>query len=296
MGILKWVGYALGGLLIVLVILIGVIFVMSNSKLGTGYAVTPDPIAIPTDEAAVARGEHFVEGVSACIGCHGENLEGKMFIDDPSFATLAAPNLTSGAGGIGGTYTDSDWVSALRHGVAGDGRTLFAMPSHWYYYLNDADLGAIIAYVKALPPVDNELPERSVAFMPTRMLVAFGMFPTAADLIKQNGPRMTPEAGPTAEYGEYLGYVAACRDCHGNNWAGGTSQGAPVGPNLTPGGPFAAYDEAAFIKVIRTGETPGGRTLSEEMPWIEYKNMTDEELHALFAYLKTLEALPTNGS
>lgn len=296
MAILKWVGYVLGGLLIVLVVLIGVIFVMSNNKLGTGYTVTPDPVVVPTDEAAVARGQHFVEGVSACIGCHGENLEGKMFIDDPSFARLPAPNLTSGAGGVGGNYTDSDWVAALRHGVAADGRTLFAMPSHWYYYLNDEDLGAIIAYLKTVPPVDNELPARSVAFMPTRMLIAFGLFPTAVDLIAQNGARPTPEAGPTVEYGEYLSRVAACRDCHGNNLAGGTSQGAPIGPNLTPGGPFAAYGEADLIKVMRTGETPGGGTVSPEMPWIEYKNMTDEELQALFAYLQSLEALPTNGS
>ena len=296
MRVLKWLGYILGGIVVLLLAAVAVIFFMSNTKLGTGYRVTPDAVTIPTDDAALAHGQHFVEGVSACIGCHGENLEGKLFINDPSFAVLPAPNLTAGQGGIGARYSDADWVRALRHGVAADGRTMFAMPSHYYHYLTDADLGAIIAYLKTVPPVDNTLPPRTVAFMPTRMLIAFGMFPTAVDLIAVAGPRTNPAPGVTVEYGEYLSNVAVCRDCHGVNLAGNVSQGAPMGPNITPGGAFAAYDEAAFITLMRTGVTPGGRTVSDEMPWIEYRLMSDEELGALFTYLKSLDALPANGS
>ena len=123
------------------------------------------------------------------------------------------------------------------------------------------------------------------------------MFPLAPELIAKNGPRVEIPAGPTVEYGEYMSLVAACRDCHGQNLAGAEDPNAPQGPNLTPGGGFTAYQtEDDFIKLIRTGETPGGRTVSEEMPWIEYKGMTDDELKALFAYLTSLEALPTNGS
>lgn len=296
MSILKWVGYILGGLVVLLVVLIGVIFVMSNNKLGTGYAVTPAPVTVPADEAAVARGQHLVEHVSDCTGCHGENLAGTPFLNDPSFAVLPAPNLTSGAGGVGSAYTDSDWVAALRHGVAADGRALLIMPSHRFYYLNDQDLGAMIAYLKSVPPVDNALPKRSVAFMPTRMLLAFGMLPTAVDLIAQNGARPAPEPGVTAEYGEYLVSIGVCQDCHGDNLAGGQNPAAPLGPNLTPGGPFASYDETAFIKVLRTGETPGGRTLSEEMPWKAYGQMTDDELKAIFTYLKSLQPVSNTQS
>ena len=124
-----------------------------------------------------------------------------------------------------------------------------------------------------------------------------GLFPLEPELIAKNEPRTDVPAGTTAEYGEYLSRIAACRDCHGHNLAGGEDPNAPTGPNLTPGGGFTAYQtEDDFIKVIRTGETPGGRTLSEEMPWKEYQGMTDDELKALFAYLKSLDPLPTNGS
>jgi mono/diheme cytochrome c family protein len=292
MRILKWIGYILGGLVAVIVIALGVFYFMSEQKLGTNFEATPDPITIPTDEAGIARGEHLVTAVVECVGCHTPNLGGQMLVDDPGFAQIPAPNLTGGQGGIGSTYTDEDWVRALRHGVAADGRQLIIMPSHWYNYLTDEDLGAVIAYLKTVPPVDQAWPARSVAFIPTRILIALGQFPFAPELIAQNEPRPTPEAGVSVEYGEYLSRVAACRDCHGDNLAGGTNQGAPVGPNLTPGGAFAAYREEDFLKVMHTGVTPGGRTLSEEMPWENYGQMTDDELRALFIYLQSLEPLP----
>jgi mono/diheme cytochrome c family protein len=137
---------------------------------------------------------------------------------------------------------------------------------------------------------------RSVALIPTRILVALGAFPFAPDLIAQNEPRTTPEPAVTVEYGEYISRIAACRECHGNDLAGGTNQGAPVGPNLTPGGAFAAYREEDFLKLMHTGVTPGGRTVSEEMPWVNYGKMTDDELAALFLYLQSVEPLPNAGS
>jgi mono/diheme cytochrome c family protein len=296
MKVLKWIGYILGGLIAIIVIALAVFYFISAQKLGNSFEVTPDAITIPTDEASIAHGKHIVETISDCIGCHTENLGGQMFLDDPSFAQIAAPNLTSGQGGIGATYTDEDWVRAIRHGVAADGRQLIIMPSHWYNYLTDADLGAVIAYLKTVPPVDQAWPARSVAFIPTRILVALGQFPFAPDLIAQNEPRTAPEPAVSVEYGKYLSLVAACRECHGNDLAGGTSPGAPMGPNLTPGGAFAAYTEEAFLNVMHTGVTPGGRTLSEEMPWINYGKMTDDELKAIFMYLQSVPPLPNANS
>jgi mono/diheme cytochrome c family protein len=170
------------------------------------------------------------------------------------------------------------------------------MPSHWYNYLTDEDLGSLIAYLKTVPPVDQEWPARSVAFIPTRILLALGAIPFAPELIAQNGSRSSPEAAVSVEYGEYISRIAACGECHGNDLAGGTTQGAPIGPNLTPGGAFAAYREEDFLKVMHTGVTPGGRTLSEEMPWMAYGKMTDDELKALFMYLQSLQPLPNAGT
>lgn len=160
-----------------------------------------------------------------------------------------------------------------------------------FYFMSTQKLGN--GY--EVTPVDNQLPPRTVAFIPTRILVALGAFPTAVDLIAKNEPRLTTDAAVSVEYGQYISQIAACRECHGNNLAGGTNQGAPVGPNLTPGGAFAAYREEDFLKLMHTGVIPGGDTVSDEMPWIEYGKMTDDELKALFAYLKSVEALPNAG-
>jgi hypothetical protein len=79
--------------------------------------------------------------------------------------------------------------------------------------------------------------------------------------------------------------------------------GAPFGPpgeevpspNLTPGGPLASWREEDFIKTMRNGVTPGGRELSEEMPWKYLGQMTDEELQAVWLYLQSLPALAQGG-
>lgn len=293
MKILRWIGYVLGGIIVVLAIALGLFYFISAQKLSNSFMMTPDPITIPTDAASLDHGRHLVEAVAECAGCHASNLAGKMFIDEPAFARVAAPNLTNGQGGI--HYTAEDWVRALRHGVASDGRQLILMPSHWYSHMSDEDLGAMTAYLMSVPPVDQAWPERSFSLVPGRILIALGVLPFAPDLIAQNGPRTSPTPSVTAEYGEYLTNIAACRECHGNDLAGNISEGAPQGPNLTPGGAFAAYREEDFIKAMRTGVTPGGRTLSEEMPWVGYGKMTDEELKAIFTYLHSLEPLPNAG-
>jgi mono/diheme cytochrome c family protein len=294
MKVLKWIGYILGAIVIIILVALVVVFFMSNQKLSKSYMMTPDTVAIPTDEASIAHGKHIVEAVSVCVGCHTPNLGGQMLVDDPSFAQIAAPNLTSGKGGVGGHYKDEDWVRAIRHGVAADGRQLIIMPSHWLNYMTDQDLGSVIAYIKTVPPVDQEWPERKVAFIPTRFLLALGAFPFAPELIAKNGPRTTPAPAVSVEYGEYLSHIANCRDCHGDNLAGGTGQGAPVGPNLTPGGQLASWQEKDFLKALHTGVTPGGATLSDEMPWKDYGKMTDDELKAIFIYLQSLPVLSTN--
>ena len=123
------------------------------------------------------------------------------------------------------------------------------------------------------------------------------MFPaTMAEQIKQSGAKPSQATpGATKEYGEYISFIGGCRDCHGPNLAGNVPGSfAPYGPNLTPGGELARWQEADFVNAIRTGQTPTGRTLSDDMPWKKYGRMTDEELKALWAYISSLEALPNN--
>ncbi len=122
----------------------------------------PREVAIPTQPAAIARGHHLAI-ISGCIDCHGQNLSGRVFFENVMIGRFVAPNLTKGKGGSGGRFSDEDWVRAIRHGVRPDGKPLLVMPSKQYYALSDADLGALIAYLETIPPVDNELPASTVS-------------------------------------------------------------------------------------------------------------------------------------
>jgi len=169
------------------------------------------------------------------------------------------------------------------------------MPASIWYYLSDADLGALIAYLKSLPPVDNELPERRIGPLGS-LMVALGQFPpSGAAVIDHDAPRpAAPDAGVTVAYGEYL-VRSTCSACHGVNLNGGSVRGLDgeleIALNLTPGGALASWSEAEFITALRSGVTPSGRILSETMPWQYVGQMTDEELRAVWLYLQSLPAL-----
>jgi mono/diheme cytochrome c family protein len=294
--VLKWFGIVLGSLVVIVLLAVLVLYTMGSMMATRKYSTEVESVSLANSPEAVARGKHLAESVSLCVDCHGDNLSGTLMSDDPMIAILAATNLTSGQGGVGATYSDADFVRVLRHGLRPDGTSLFIMPSNYYAYYNDADLAAIIAYIRSVQPVDNTLPKVKTGPM-GRVLTGLGMFPpTMAEMIKKSGAKpsqVTP--GVTKEYGEYVSNIAACRDCHGPNLAGNVPGNfAPYGPNLTPGGELARWSETDFVNAIRTGQTPTGRTLSDDMPWKKYGQMTDEELKALWAYLSTVEALETN--
>jgi cytochrome c553 len=298
--VLKWIGIVLGSLAALLLVAAVVLFVLGSKRLNKTYDLQPEAIVIPTDEAAIARGRHLVEVLTLCDGCHGEQLDGDAFEDEPMIATFYAPNLTSGRGGLGATYSDADYVKAIRHGVNPEGRGLLIMHSDVYHNLSQQDLGAIIAYLKSVPPVDNELPEPKIEPL-GKILVALGVFDSEAlplipaEQIDQDAPfAEVPPQGVTAEYGGYLMSITLCHMCHGPELAGGAppEPGMPPGPNITPGGELGGWTEADFIQTMRTGFSPHGHKLDPDfMPWDVYANMTDEELKSLWLYLQSLPAI-----
>jgi mono/diheme cytochrome c family protein len=231
-----------------------------------------------------------------CRQCHLENLSGQA-AGAPVIVTLSVPNLTSGAGGVGGTNTDEDWIRAIRHGVGHDGRGLALMPSSVFYYLSDEDLGALIAYLKSLPPVDKELPTTDLGPL-GRVMLTLGQLPPEIGpsvlVIDHDGPRpAVPEPGVTVEYGKYL--AKTCTLCHGENLNGKTVSEGPnvyVALNLTRGGEMQGWTEEQFIATMRTGVTPGGKQLIDFMPWKYFGQMTDDELKAVWMYLQSLPPLP----
>jgi cytochrome c553 len=285
---LRWLGIGVGVLLGVVAIIAVALSFIGEARLSRTYAVEPAPIPIPSDGLAVARGRYLAAGVGVCLNCHGQDMTGQVMVDDPLLGYVRTPNLTPGAGGVGASYSDADWIRALRHGIRPDGKGLVFMPVDHYYYLNDDDLGAMIAYLKQLPPVDSE-PGRTEMNFASRVLIGAGLFGELmrAAAIDHAAPRPAP---PTSQ-GAYLAQIGGCTFCHGANLAGGQGPepGAPPGPNLRQRGILDAYNEQQFIQVMRTGVTPYGKEINPLfMPWQGYANMTDEDLLIIWEYLRAL--------
>lgn len=290
---LKWAGIILGALVALVAIALGVLWGIGTVRANRSYDIPVTVPPIPNDAAAIQRGEHIATTFGICKRCHGDNLSGKIEYAIPGLLTIPTPNLTAGLGGVGSFYTDEDWVRAIRHGVGHDGRALFFMLSQAFYYWSDEDLGALIAYLKQAPPVDNELPARNFAAL-GRVMMGTGMVPpVSVDLIDHAAlPPPAPEAGVTVAYGEYL--ARTCTECHGAQ-LNGKPFGPPgeevPSPNLTPGGPLGTWSEEDFFNTLRRGITPSSDVLSLDMPWLYYGRMSDEELRALWIYLQSLPAL-----
>lgn len=292
--ILKWIGIVVGGLVGLIVLALAGLYLSAESRFNKTYDITSEPVTIPTDAASLAVGKHLAE--IQCEGCHTEDLGGGSFFEDPSLGYVDAPNLTAGKGGIGGTYTDADWIRAIRHGINHDGTSVFIMPSNDYYYFSDADLGGLIAYVKSVPPVDRETRPRSLAPF-AKVLYSLGAFGNLlyAETIEHDVRPPAPPVGVTVDYGEYLGNANGCPSCHGPqlNGAQPSEPGAPFAPNLTPGGELIGWSEGDFINALRTGVTPSGHKMTDAMPWEGLGKMTDDELKTVWLYLQSQPKLET---
>lgn len=288
--ILIWAGSILGGLIAVVVLAVVVLYLIGTSRVNEVYEVELAAVPIPSGPAAVERGKHLVESIGLCVECHGENLAGDILEDDPVFGTLAPSNLTSGRGGVGGEYTDAQFVRAIRNGINKDGNPLAIMPSNYYNVINDEDVGAIVAYLKSLPPVDNEQAETKLGPL-GRILTVVEKELLPAQIIDHDAPR-PPSVPPgiTREYGEYM--TTVCAVCHGEHLSGGPvpgeSSSAPKAANLTTLG--QSWSESDFVQVLRTGATPYGKQLDPEMmPWNRFNLLDDVELQAIWLFIRALE-------
>ena len=291
--VLKIIGIIFGGLSGLILVAFLALLVITMSKRSRNYDISVAAVSIPTDEAAIARGEHIVKALAGCDGCHGKDMEGMVLLEDPAILSLYGPNLTNGEGGVGSRFTTEDWVRAIRHGVDSEGKPLLLMPAQNFNEMTDEDLGALLAYIQSLPPVDNELPDQGIGPMGYLLAISEpGMFP--AELIDHSAQAPSAiEPGVTVEYGEYLVAIGTCRDCHGEQL-----NGRPLPPmldepparNLTPGGDLANWTVDDFIQTVRTGVTPEGRELQEPMASViaTLQQQTDDELSAIFLYLQSL--------
>jgi mono/diheme cytochrome c family protein len=293
--VLKWIGVVL--FVLVVIVLAGgeILFGSASRRLNNGPDVAVKAVPAAGDAGAVARGEHLAVAISGCTSCHGGDLSGLVTVDEPPIGTIYASNLTAGEGGVGATFSDEDWARAIRHGIGADGRVLGGMPSNAFAHLSDDDLAAILAFIKAQPPVDNVLPGRQLSPPGTIIFGTMAYSTLPVNLIDHEAVGgEAPAEGATAGYGEYLMLIAGCHDCHGPDLGGidpeNAPPGPPPGPNLRPDARLGSWSQEDFVTALRSGSTPDGRQLSPEMPWQHYGQMTDEELEAIWLYLHGLDS------
>ncbi len=297
--LLKWIGIGLGVLIGLLLVAGVALYLTGTSRLTQTYDVEAETITIPTDETALARGGYLA--VTVCAECHQSNFAGStpdnIFVDEPGIITLYAANLTPGKGGIS-DLSDADLIRAIRHGLDQDGTPLIVMPAEIFSRWSAEDLGAVIAFVRTLAPVDNEVPEPQVGPL-ARIVYPLGMTGQIipATYIDHNRPfPKMPEITVSEDYGHYLVSAMGCTLCHGDNLAGGRETiqlppgSGPLSANLT-GDHLAGWTADDFIETIRSGVTPDGHEIDAmAMPIDIYSRMSDEDLQALWLYIQSVAA------
>lgn len=258
------------------------------------------------NKTTVERGRYLVEGVVACGNCHvargpqgqplfEKGLSGGMLFDEPVFKAYAANITPDAATGIG-KWTDAQLSKAIREGVRPDGSLIGPpMPMAFYRHLSDSDLAAIVAYLRAQKPVANSVPKSSFN----------------VPLPPSYGPPVNKVAAPDrknqVKYGEYLAQIGHCMECHtprneqgmlvtARLGAGGQvfkgPWGESVSRNLTSHeSGLKGWTDAQIIKAVREGVDRNGNPYKPPMGFGFYKSISDADMGALVAYLRSLPAV-----
>lgn len=256
-------------------------------------------------ETPAERGEYLVRGIAGCGNCHTpmgpdgfimeQELGGRLVEDIEPF-TAYAPNITP-AGRVG-QWSDAELAKAIREGIRPDGTIIGPpMPFAMYRGLGDDDLRAIVAFLRTLPAVDNEVPASTYRIP---LPPAYG--PPVESVT-------APERGVTVAYGAYLaGPVAHCMECHTPMGPQGplleTSAGqggfefhgpwgTSVSSNITPHADgIAGWSDDELKLMITQGKRPDGTPMLPPMPYGYLARMTPEDLDAIILYLRSLPPLP----
>jgi mono/diheme cytochrome c family protein len=285
--------------------------------------VSDEPIA--PEPARLQRGSYLVNNVLFCGVCHTSREHGKTlvepertdaylgggnFYDDKSIGLVWVPNITPDVEtGIGG-WKDDEILRALRDGVARDGHFMVPlMPFSAYQHLSDEDARAVVAYLRTVPPYRQTKPrqENELAFMPKLLFRFIGV-----QMHKPAAGVVAPDPANKHEYGHYLMRVAACGDCHSLAEKGPRPETDPLAfagsevpfedpalgkvyaSNISgdPETGLGRHSADAIKQALRNGTRLDGKKLAPPMSLLipHISGMTEEDLDALVAYIKTLPA------
>jgi mono/diheme cytochrome c family protein len=285
-------------------------------------AAEPSKIKVESTPARLARGKYIYEVVADCGGCHserdwkkfgapvlaGKNGSGSVFAKEAGLPGLVAPpNISQDTEHGLGSWTDGEVLRAVREGVSRDGRALFPMmPYQSYAKMCDEDAHSLVAYLRTLPAVKHVVPATKIDF-PVNVLMKSAPQPLA-------GPVGEPDHSNQVAYGRYLVTVSGCEVCHtrmergepvpGMSFAGGEVFRAggmeAVSANLTQDVEtgIGSWTEQRFLEKFM-----GYRNFTETnlpdmvqanftvMPWLGFRQLSEEDLKAVFAYLRTVKPI-----
>jgi mono/diheme cytochrome c family protein len=259
-----------------------VMAIVGTIKASSRSAAVPHLLVEGTREQ-INRGAAIAD--SFCGACHTQTgpLTGGMDVGKHlavPVGSFVSSNLTPA--GVLAHWTDGEIFRAIRNGLDAQGNWLTIMTYTNVSHLSDADIEALIAYLRSRPAAGERTvnPPDHFNLLGLIMLGA-GMLPSGSPVF--GGIITAPHPSPTAEYGEYLLSYQDCRACHGQGLSGGMpGQIAPIGPGLQV---VKNWKLQQFITTLRTGKDPTGRQLSEVMPWRSVGRMDDEDLTAIYEYL-----------
>lgn len=281
----------------------------------------PAAIRVAMTEDRIARGRYLFHAVAGCAGCHSprdltkfsapysQNIgAGWRFPAELDFpGRVVGPNLTPDRDTGLGLWTDGEKIRAIRDGISKDGRALFAfMPYGHYRDMSNNDVEAIVAYMNTLPPVRNALPRTQLNF-PVNLMTKFA--PVPAPALVADADRSAP-----VEYGAYLVKMADCISCHsvlekgapveGEEFSGGheftvnglTVRSANITPDEATG--IGRWSEERFVSKFKAfasmnhlNAPPANQRNFTLMPWPEFAQMSDSDLKAIYAYLRTVKPI-----
>lgn len=313
----KRIGIIILGVLAALILLVGtglsyVKFALPN--------VGPAPVlSIRPTAAQIDHGRYLAHHVASCMDCHSTR----------DFSKLAGPMVpgTEGKGGEGfvremgfpgnyyaanltpyhlGNWSDGEIFRAITTGVSRDGHALFpVMPYTSYAKMDPADINDIIAYLRTLKPIPNAVPASESDF-PMNFII--NTIPAQT----QAGTR--PDTTDHVAYGKYITTFAACAECHtpvdgqgqplpGMDFAGGREFPMPGGTlrsmNITPAKlGIGSWTKEAFVARFKAYvNKPNGHPavkaneFNSIMPWTMLGGMTEQDLGAVYDYLRTLKPI-----
>jgi hypothetical protein len=301
------------------------VIILAGSGLAYIKTALPDvgaaeEIKIDYTPERIERGAYLANHVTVCMDCHstrdwskfsgpltegtlgkgGERFDQKMQLPGVFYSKNITPE------GIQ-RYSDGELVRLITTGVNKEGRAMFPlMPFRYYGQMDLEDLYSIIAYVRTLDPIKNDVPE-SISDFPMNIII--NTLPQKAAL------RTRPEPSDVLAYGSYLTNATACAECHTQVdkgqiipelvFGGGREFTFPNGSvvrtaNITPDaetgiGTWTKEQFIARFKAYADGSyTPqpvGEGDYNTFMPWTMYAGMSEEDLGAIYTYLRTVKPI-----